>query len=423
MLKKISIISVALFLFGCAEFTAQKQHTNITYKRTIDRYEFQDEEYERSQKDIFHVAMLLSLSGKASSYGKGMQNAAMMAIEDTNNNNLEIRFYDTKSTPTGAVEAFYQARSNNAQLILGPITAEEVSSIAPLAKRENVPVISFSTSPQVLEEGIYTIGLLSDEQINRIISYASHKDRKRIALIVPDSNAGLNMARSAFEAANQNGMTLVKIGFYEPSTLEFSELIKKMIANKNFDTVLIAETGSRLKAIAATFGYYDTSYPEVLFVGTSIWENTNLSKETTLYHGLYPAISRVHNDYFNQKYKDLFGQTPNNLYAYAYDGVALASALSAKGKDDLNQYITSQDGYIGINGIFRIKRDGTNEHSLDIIEVSADGIQVVETAQKSFQPEIYHMPVYTSQLPEIYGKNAEVVYQKLVPAKQNYFMF
>ena len=55
-----------------------------------------------------------------------------------------------------------------------------------------------------------------------------------------------------------------------------------MAQDKNFDTLLIAETGNRLKAISGTFGYYDVAYPDVLFIGTSVWSNTNLNKETTL---------------------------------------------------------------------------------------------------------------------------------------------
>lgn len=413
MFKKICFCFVICALFGCSRILPEKQKQNVYIFRPYEVQTFEN------QEQSFNVAMLLPLSGKASTYGKGLQNAAMMAIEDTNNQNLEIRFYDTKSTPTGALEAFHQAVANKAKLVLGPLTADEVSAVAPSAKRESIPVISFSTSPQVLGNGVYTLGLLSEEQIKRIIDFSVEKGRKNIAVVLPDSASGLNMAKSAYDAALSSGANITKIGFYEPSTLEFSDLVKKMIATKDFDAVLIAETGSRLKAIAATFGYYDVAYPDVLFIGTSVWENTNLTKETTLYHGVYPSISRVHGDYFNKKYKDLFGELPNSLYAYAYDGVALASALSTKDTNHLNEYITNADGYIGINGVFKINTDGTNAHRLEVVEITENGIKTVSPAEQRFSAEVYHMPTYASRLPEIYGKNADIVYHRLQPQVTN----
>ena len=402
---------MVLILFGCSHVFAPQPQQRID---VVDMSQFSIPS-EELKRDSFKVAMLLPLSGKASTYGQGLQNAAMMALEDVAAQNLEIRFYDTGSAPKGASEAFHEAVSNQAQMILGPLTSEEVSAISPLSKRENVPVISFSTSPQVLGGGIYTLGLLSDEQIRRIISYAAKKGHLKLALVLPDSASGLNMAKSAFDVAQLYGATVKKIGFYDPSTLEFSEFVQQMIATRDFDTVLIAETGNRLKAISGTFGYYDVSYPHVLFIGTSVWENTNLTKETTLYHAVYPTISRVHADYFNAKYKDLFGSIPSSLYAYAYDAVALASVLSTKDVRHLNEYITSTDGYIGINGIFKINPDGTNMHRLDIVEVTQNGLRTVDAASQKFEPETYQNQMTPAQMPEIFGKDAAVVYQKLAP--------
>lgn len=416
MLKKIGLCFLFFALAACSQiFPSQKQTQTPSWYLPQNAFDISDFQtpIESFSADSFKVAMLLPLTGKASTFGKGLQNAAMMALEDTNNPSLEVRFFDTKSSPQGALAAFETAVGNKAQLILGPLMSEEVSAISHQARSKSVPVISFSTSPNVLGNGIYTLGLLSDEQIDRIISYAVQKGRSRIALIAPDSAAGLNIAKSAMNAAANAGAVVTKIGFYEPSTLEFSELVQQINRNKDFDTVLIAETGSRLKAIAGTFGYYDVAYPKVLFIGTSVWNNTNLNKETTLYKGVYPMISRVHEGYFNKKYKDLFGETPNTLYSYAYDSIALASALSKESQRDLYQAITNPDGYIGINGSFRLFDDGTNEHNLDIVEVNDTGLQTVDSAAKTFAPRAYKSNFGLNMRPEIYGKSPEEVYSKM----------
>lgn len=415
---------MVLILVSCGQIAPlgrnSKSPSYWSYRtRPIDDYSFNMPTDEISNG--FKVAMLLPLSGKASSVGQGLQNAAMMALEDTKNSHLEVRFYDTKSSPEGALSALDEALKNHTQMILGPLLSEEVSAISDKAGSYGVPVISFSTSPQVLKKGVYTLGLLASEQIRSIISYAAEKGRKQIAVVVPDSSAGLNIAREAVYAAANQHIAVTTIAFYEPSTLEFSNLVQEINKAGNFDTVLIAETGSRLKAIAGTFGYYDVAYPDVLFIGTSVWENTNLTKETTLYNAVYPTISRVHMDYFNQKYKDLFGQKPNSLYAYAYDGVALASALSSKGEDNLYQYILDPDGYIGINGSFRLFEDGTNEHNLDIVEVASGEIKTVRHAPTRFETSRTQLYSTPSVYPQIIGKNQDVVYSQIFQKNESLY--
>lgn len=401
----------------------------------------------------FKAAMLLPLTGKASTLGQGLQNAAMMAVEDAKNERLVLEFYDTGSTAQGAQRAVRQALANQSQLILGPLMSEEVSAIVQDTRTYGVPVISFSSSPGVLEEGVYTLGLLNKEQIERVIRYAALVDRKRIAVLVPDTEIGLAQARRAVVAAQRYGAEVVKIGFYPPQTIDFTNIVKQLTSfeersrevnqmklqlealakggdenaakqlkqlkttyttgDLDFDAVLIPESGNKLKSVVSMFGYYDIAYPQVLFMGTSVWENTSLNRETTLYNGVYPVLSRRHNDYFNKKYEALFGQKPNPLYSFAYDGVALSSVLSRQNGMNLKQKITSPDGYSGINGAFRIFEEGGNQHSLDIVKVTANGPVVVDRAEKSFTYDFENKENYQTNFmlrPEIYGKNPAEVY-------------
>ena len=130
-------------------------------------------------------------------------------------------------------------------------------------------------------------------------------------------------------------------------------------------------------------------------------------------------ISRVHNDYFNKKYTDLFGEHPNNLFSFAYDGIALASALSRQKDGKLSEQITNPGGYVGINGAFRLFEDGTNEHALDVVEVSSKGIKTVDESPKKFGARPYFSQYRTGLRPEIYGKDSFLVYEKLFPAPQS----
>ena len=165
------------------------------------------------------------------------------------------------------------------------------------------------------------------------------------------------------------------------------------------------------------FSYYDVSAPEVLFLGTSVWGNTNLSKETELYGAVYPIMPMSRLAIYKQKYYDMFNQRSNDLSIFAYDAVALSSALSHKDKDYLKEAITSLDGFYGMSGAFRIFANGKNEHGLDIVKVTANGPQLIEAASNKFysaNPAYAQSGVSDFYMPQIYGKNTDELRQILL---------
>ena len=402
-----------LGLFGCNSRLTDNRIEISDYKYDIIDYDIIKE---NMADNVLNVAVLLPLSGKVSSIGQGMQNAMFMALDDIQNNKIVLKFYDTKSSPLGAKEAGQKAIDEGANLILGPLMYDEVEGVSSLAKQKNVPVVSFTTSPQVLEKGVYSIGLLNSEQIERVLSYAISQNKNRLALLVPDNNGGLNVLKSTLTSIQNKDIKLVKVGFYNQSSLDFTSLVQKMVETKDFDSVLIADGGNRLKSLVSMFAYNDVMYPDVLFMGTSSWDNTNLSKETILYHGVYPMVSKNYGTYFTDKYKETFGEYPKNIYSLAYDGVLLASVLSSKPHNEIEENLTSKSGFIGVNGYFKILPTGQSRHSLEIYEITSSGPKVVSKGDKKVEYtennfDIRYIPY--DDLPVFYGKNNSEVLEWL----------
>ena len=454
MLKKIYAIFSICLLFGCA---AMHQNFNsygapsynyVSNAPTDTMSGLSQTDYSHvdlGNHESFRVAMLLPLSGKAQEAGESMKNAAMLAIGDLNNNNLVVQFYDTKSTSSGARVAVENAVSSGCDLILGPLMSEEVAAITPVAKDKDIPVISFSTSPSVLQEGIYTLGLLNEEQIDKIVKYAVQQGRKRIAVVLPDNQSGLNMLKSAMASASAEGASITKVGFYRPEEMDFSSLVTSMIGSSKvaasqskdteksssigvgFDALLVPESGNRLKSITSMFSYYDVAAPEVLFMGTSVWANSNLSKETELYGAVYPLMSDGRMKHFAYKYNEMFSQKPNPLGIFAYDAIALSSALSQKDKSNLTEEITNIDGFFGMSGAFRIFANGKNEHGLDVVKVTMNGPMIAVSAPQRFysvNPSYSNNRSYGGyeQQPQIYGKSSADVWNLInAPTQTDYF--
>ncbi len=429
MFKKICALALAGLLIGCRSTSVTTDSGIYDSISDIDEAAFE-------APSSFRVGVLLPLSGDAARYGQGLKQAALMALEDMNNPNLILQFYDTMSTPEGAQEAAENALKQKAQMIIGPLTGTSVRAISDETKAGGVPVVAFSTDSGALQNSVYTLGLLVEEQVNRIIAYAAGRGRRSFALLVPDNSTGIAAARAAVKATAGSEARVVKIAFYPPKSTDFSEIIRqlsdydrrtggtnrekkrlKALAAKgaeesvDFDAVLIPESGARLKSAAAMFGYYDVFSPQVKFLGTSVWENTRLNRESTLIGSWYPAMSRTHNAYFNKKYHALFNEYPQSLYAFAYDAVALASALARNNPADIDAAITTGDGFVGISGMFRILPDGKNEHSLDIIEVTRSGDVVVDPAAKKFSAALPEnspesaAQAYDAVPPMIFGKD------------------
>lgn len=447
MLKKLSLFIMALSLFGCST-------TSVTTDSGFDASSTDISEVNFGGSSNFRVGVLLPLSGDASRYGQGLKNATMLALEDAKNPNLILQYYDTKSTPEGARTAVTNALNQSTQVIIGPLKSSEVRAIAEETTSRHVPVIAFSTSEEVLQPNVYTLGLLVDEQVNRIVTFAANKGRSRLALLLPDNATGIAVAKAAIKSAQHNQINVTRIAFYQPNTTDFSDILKKMtdygtrsgrmermkkslqakanqgdesakkalkrvsthdtLGEVDFDMVLIPETGAKLKSAISMFGYYDVFAPDVKFLGTSIWESSKLNNETTILGSWYPAMSRNHSNYFANKYAFVYGEKPQALYSLAYDAVALSNALAHQKSGDLTAVITNPDGYVGINGMFRLFENGYNQHSMDIIEVRKTGDVVIDQAPKRFSEDDYGSKLSdividdTYRAPLIFGKDATV---------------
>ena len=89
---------------------------------------------------------------------------------------------------------------------------------------------------------------------------------------------------------------------------------------------------------------------------------------------------------FAERYQAKFGSRPPRNATLAYDGTILAAGLvrSAGQARFSERVLTNRDGFLGIDGVFRFERDGTNQRGLAIYEVTGQGSRVISPAPRSF---------------------------------------
>ncbi len=372
------------------------------------------------------VALLLPLSGPSAELGEALFEAAQLALFDVGNEDFVLLPRDTGGTPEGAAAAASQALADGARLVLGPLFSGSVAAVARMTEFSGVNVVAFSSDRSVARPGVYLMGFLPAQQVNRVVEYAITRDLKWFTALAPSNAYGKSMVAALSESARGAGGVLVEPLFFpaEAETAADVEDTVRFMANYDirratllaqrqqlmaqddeisraallrlegidtigatgFDAVLLPEGGSRLLSIAPLFPYFDIDSPAVRLLGTYQWEAVVDEHEPALFGGWFAAPPPEARAGFEQRFEANFGYRPPRLASLAYDAVALAGALAKlpNGQGFSTETLTNGSGFRGVDGIFRLTPDGANERGLAVLEVTPEGVKTIDEAPKSF---------------------------------------
>ncbi|HJS79736.1 MAG TPA: hypothetical protein VJ748_03870, partial [Vitreimonas sp.] len=149
--------------------------------------------------------------------------------------------------------------------------------------------------------------------------------------------------------------------------------------------ILIAESGTPLRAIGTALVGAGVDRTRVRFMGTSVWA-ADAQREPTLAGGWYVSADPGVRSDFEGRYQAAFGQAPTRLASLGYDAVALASLLSRdRGAQGLTRgALENGEGFAGSDGLFRFRANGAIERGLAIIEVRPNEVTVLDAAPRRF---------------------------------------
>jgi branched-chain amino acid transport system substrate-binding protein len=330
------------------------------------------------------VGMILPLTqnGGASAIGVSMRNAAQLAIDDSGSSYITLMVEDDHSTPDGAAQAAQSELGAGAQLILGPVFANDVRSAAAAVKSAGRPMIAFSTDVTVAAPGVYLLSFLIQGYVDRILQYAVSTGKKSFGILAPQNDYG-NVAAQRFQemAGNVNAQVAVTARY---STGQIATAAGQVAAVQGqIDALFIPEQADAMAAVAAALG---PAGVKTKFLGTGVWNDARVLKLPQMQGAWFSAPDNSGFDAFAQRYKAKFNSDPARLATLAYDAVTLAAALAHGGAPDpYNQAaLTNISGFNGADGVFRFRADGTNERGLAVMEIADDGAKVISPAPRSF---------------------------------------
>ena len=336
------------------------------------------------------VALLLPISapGSTASVAKSLKQAAELALFDFDNPNVSLVPKDTKGTPDGARDAAESAVQEGAELIIGPLFAQEVRGAAPVARRAGVPMIAFSSDESVAGNGVYLLSFLAGRDVPRIVSFAMSRGKRNFAVLVPQTAYG-RIAEAAFaKAVTSGGGSAPVRATFSSSNMDgaVQQIAGAVKSGQRIDALFLPAGQEELPSLAPLLASAGVTNATVQFIGTGQWDYSNVGNAQALIGGWYPAPDPQGWSKFAQKYAQTFGGTPPRIASLGYDGVSLAVALSQNPPGQRYSYsqLTRASGFAGVDGLFRLLPDGTSERGLAILEVRRGAPSVISPAPRSF---------------------------------------
>lgn len=329
------------------------------------------------------VALLVPLTGANAGVGQSIANATMLALLDTQNQSVRITNYDTA---TGAAAAARRAIAEGAQLILGPLLAEDVRAVAPVARAANVPVLSFSNDVSVAGSGTYLMGYAPAQSINRVVDYAGGRGVKSFAGLIPNSLYGQRASTAFLRAVEGVGGQVVSLQTYARTPAGVTAATGRVAGAGTVGAVLIADGGATAAQAAAQVKRGANAGARIL--GTELWNSeSGLAARPALAGAWFASVSDTLYRQYAAKYRARFGTAPYRLSSLGYDSVLLTVRIARDwrvGSSFPEARLRDADGFAGIDGAFRFGRDGIAERALEVKEVRGGTTAVVSPAPAGF---------------------------------------
>jgi len=328
------------------------------------------------------VAVLVPLTGGNAALGQSILNAANLALLDTGGQRIRITAYDTAA---GAVPAVNDALAEGNGLILGPLLAEDVRAVAPVARHAGVPVIAFSNDVSVAGDGVYLMGFTPAQSIQRVVAYAHAQGASRFGALVPTNVYGERAARAMNQAVEGAGARLVGIQTFDPGPNGARAAAVRLAAQGPTDAVLLADV-PRMVLPAAPIVRQGSPQPRLL--ATERWATeSNIGASVGLRGTWFAAPSDGLYNQFRTRYRARYNGAPYRLASMGYDAVLLVVRVAADwpiGRAFPARALRDPGGFTGVDGAFRFGRDGVAERALEVREVNATGTTTVSPAPRNF---------------------------------------
>jgi hypothetical protein len=361
----------------------------------------------------YMVAVLLPITGKQEAVASSLLQSINLAYQNNKNPHLQIQIYDTKGDKLEAKKMANKAISDGAKVIIGPLLTDETKEVSIITEAANIPLLTLSNDISVLQDTnmVFTLAYLPSIDYEYIINYAiKEKGSKNFAILAPENKYG-EVAVATIKASLKNrGIVDPIVATYPQNELKLSPYIQKLItkedldkhkallkklqnkevilnedgtqitgtpfANINFDTLIIADFGSRLSLVSSHLPFVDIDYKSLIILGNSNWDSDEIAKDNFIQGSYYPRYQNRGTTKLGEQYKKYYNKTPSLLDHAVYDAILLVSSLIYMDQDNnlvgefTKEAILKFNSQVGSLGNIYIREDGITYHNMFVDRIN-----------------------------------------------------
>ncbi len=341
-----------------------------------------------------NVALLVpGGSGQASDelLARSLQNAARLAMADLNGVTVNLRVYNTAGQPGQAQAMAIQAANEGAQVILGPVFAQEANAAGVAVAGRGLNVLSFSNNSDIAGGNVFVLGPTFQNTAERLSRYAVRNGKSRI-MVVHERNTAGEVGRAAIERGVASaGGSVVAVSGYEFSQNGVVAAAPGIVASARSTSAnavfMTADTAGALPLVTQLLRDNGLDTEATRLIGLTRWDIPAATLALPGVQGGWFALPDpgLYAQY-QSRYQAAYGEAPHPISGLAYDGIAAIGALARRGQAGAinSASLTQGAGFVGVNGIFRLRGDGTNERGLAVAQVRNGQMVVIDPAPRSF---------------------------------------
>ena len=397
------------------------------------QYGYLSDGYGNIAETTHTMAVMLPMTGPAESVGHAIRTSIETAVLKNAPQNLSVSFYDTNDDIS---ETMKTVLSTNPDIIIGPVFSGDTKTVRSI-KPSDLPVLSFTTDATAVGNGVMTLGLMPTNGVEQIVKEMKIDNNKNFIILAPNTASGKLLSGTAKNAASIYDMPLVGIFYYDEKDTDsikniakeasmystrssantrarqvlsdvltnemltpieesnLNEQLEKLskidtIGDVPYDAVLFLGNGDDTKSLASFLRYYNIGARDAKFYGTSMWERSDIASDFTMSGSKFVSLPET-NAGFSDMYTQISGTTPNRFASFGYDAANIAIGMMYSEKSNA-AYLLDPSGYIGVDGLIRLKPTGDNERGLRIMELNGTGIpHEVRPAAKNFTTPLYNI--------------------------------
>ena len=210
------------------------------------------------------IGVLLPLKGPYSGAADDVRNG-FIGAHFHDGGDFAIRVYDTAATTEGAAAAYEQALADGAELIVGPLTKDNVRLVG--SEGDEVPVVALNYVDDVARRDFYQLGLAPEDEAREAARSAFLEGARSAIVLVPGTPWGQRIAEAFSEEFIALGGLVREQGTFDEEAYDFSPSIEKAFG--------IAESEARHDALTRIIGMSSKFEPrrrddfDVVFIGAT----------------------------------------------------------------------------------------------------------------------------------------------------------